>query len=149
LLFLFFGLVVISLGADLLIRGGTTAAQILGVPDLIIGLSMIAIGTSLPELSTCIAAARKKHTDVVLGNIIGSNIFNILMIIGICTFVKPIAMADIDSRATSLDLWVTAGITVLFSVWILVFKQIGRKTGIVFVGFYLLYILLQYKSLLI
>lgn len=148
LLFLLLGLAVISLGADLLIRGGVLTANILGVPDLIIGLSMIAIGTSLPELSTCIAAARKKHTDVVLGNIIGSNIFNILMIIGVCAFVKPISMGDIDPRAFQIDLWITVGVTVLFSLWILIFRKINRTTGFVFVGLYALYILLQYQSLL-
>jgi len=146
LLFLLLGLVVISLGADLLIRGSVIVATLLGVPDLVIGLSIIAIGTSLPELSTCIAAARKKHTDVVVGNIIGSNIFNILMIIGLCAFAKPLLMDQIDPRAVQIDIWVTAAVTVFFSVWVFLFKGIGRYVGIGFMILYLVYIGLQYSS---
>ena len=146
LLFLLAGLVIISFGADLLVRGSVVTARLLGVPELVIGLSMIAIGTSLPELSTCFAAAKKGHTDVVLGNIIGSNIFNILMIIGICIFLKPIAMSDIDSRAVTLDVWVTLGVMVLFSLWIMFFRKIGKISGSVFVLFYIVYIVLQYQS---
>lgn len=146
LLFLLAGLVIISFGADLLVRGSVVTARLLGVPELVIGLSIIAIGTSLPELSTCFSAAKKGHTDVVLGNIIGSNIFNILMIIGICIFIKPIAMGDIDPRAVTLDVRVTLGVMVLFSLWIMIFKKIGKVSGSVFVFFYIVYIALQYKS---
>lgn len=144
--FLFLGLVIISVGADFLIRGSTLIASILGVPDLVIGLSIIAIGTSLPELSTCLAAARKGHTDVVIGNVIGSNIFNILMIIGLCAFAKPLVMEQIDARAVQIDIWVTIAVTLLFSIWIYLFKGVSRNVGIAFVVLYFVYIGLQYTS---
>ncbi len=149
LFYLFLGLIAISGGADFLIRGSTLTARLLGVPELIIGLSVVALGTSLPELAACVAAAKKKQTDVIIGNIIGSNIFNILMIIGLCAFTKPFIMGDIAARATSLDIWVTVAVTVLFSFLILSFKKMGWKVGIVFVLFYIAYIVFQYQSVLV
>jgi cation:H+ antiporter len=145
--YLALGLVVIAVGADFLIRGSVLTARLLGVPELIIGLSVIAIGTSLPELSTCIAAARKKHTDVVIGNIIGSNIFNILMIMGLCAAAQPFVMDQIAPRAVSLDLWITVAVTLLLSFWILAFKSIDRRAAIVLVILYVGYIVFQYNTI--
>lgn len=76
------GLALVAVGAEFLVKGAKLSAELIGVPDTVIGLSIIALGTSLPELSTSIIASRKGHDDMVIGNIVGSNVFNILMILG-------------------------------------------------------------------
>ena len=85
------GLVLIVFGADFAVDAATTIAQKLGVSERIIGLTVVAIGTSLPELVTSVAAAIKGKTDIAVGNIVGSNIFNILMVAGLSAAIVPIA----------------------------------------------------------
>jgi cation:H+ antiporter len=89
------GLALLVLGAQWLVDGAVTIARDLGVSDAIIGLTLVALGTSLPELATSIVAAFKRHTDLAVGNIIGSNIFNLLGILGISSLVAPLDLADI------------------------------------------------------
>ena len=138
------GLLFIAGGAEFLVRGAQMSATILNVPDAVIALSIIAFGTSLPELATCIAAALKKQTDLIIGNIIGSNVFNILMILGIAAMIKPINVEAASAQIVNLDMWITLAITLLFSFWLLVFRKINRPLGIVFVAGYILYILAIY-----
>lgn len=138
--FLILGLCGIALGAEFLVRGAKVSAAIIGVPEAVIGLSIIAFGTSLPELSTCIIAAMKRHTDIVVGNILGSNVFNIMMIIGATAMLKPIEKSAIAPQVVTLDIWVMAGVGVLLSVLLLVFRRVGRITGSVFVAGYVCYI---------
>lgn len=144
LIFLIFGLAAISIGAEFLVRGAKISATIIGVPEAVIGLSIIAIGTSLPELSTCVIAAIKKQSDIVIGNIIGSNVFNILMIIGATALIKPIAKESIDPEILNLDIWVMLGVAIMFSFILLTYKKITRPIGFVFVFGYVLYIALIY-----
>ena len=84
------GIIGLYLGADLFVKGAIELASILGVSEVVIGMSVVALGTSLPELSTCIVASFHKEHAISVGNIIGSNLFNILSVIGIVSFVKPI-----------------------------------------------------------
>jgi cation:H+ antiporter len=140
------GLVAIALGAEFLVRGAKVSASVLGVPEDVIALSIIAIGTSLPELSTCIIAARKGHSDIVLGNIVGSNVFNILMILGVTTLVKPIAAGTFDSRIADFDVWVTLAVSVVFAALIFVMGKINRTTGWVFLSAYLAYTVYIYAA---
>lgn len=142
--FLIGGLALIALGAEFLVRGATVSATVIGVPEAVIGLSVIAIGTSLPELSTCIIAARKKQTDLILGNIIGSNVFNIMMIIGVTSLIKPIDISTIEPQLVNLDIWVTLGITVFFVALVFLYKKLTRWTGILFLGAYFAYIIAIY-----
>ena len=144
IMFLLLGLVAIAAGAEFLVRGAKVSASIIGVPEDVIGLSVIAIGTSLPELSTCIIAAMRKQSDIVIGNILGSNVFNILMIIGIASLIKPIEQSSIAPQIITLDIWVMLGVAFLFSFIMLVFKKINKFTGILFFFGYLLYIGLIY-----
>jgi len=144
ILFLLLGLAGIALGAEFLVRGAKVSATIIGVPEDVIGLSVIAIGTSLPELSTCIAAAMKRQSDIIIGNILGSNVFNVLMIIGATAMIKPIAQDDIAPQVLTLDIWVMLGVSVLFSLLLLFFKKINKAIGIVFVSAYVFYIALIY-----
>lgn len=140
LAFLLLGLIFIAVGAEFLVRGAKVSASIIGVPDAVIGLTVIAIGTSLPELSTCIAAALKKHTDLVIGNILGSNVFNILMILGATALVKPISEDGIAQQVINFDIWVVLGVSVLLTAIMLIFKTINRPIGIGFLAAYVLYI---------
>ena len=143
-LFLLLGLAGIALGAEFLVRGAKVSATIIGVPEDVIGLSVIAIGTSLPELSTCVAAAMKRQSDIIIGNILGSNVFNVLMIIGATAMIKPIAKSDIAPQVITLDIWVMFGVSVLFSLLLLFYKKINKPIGVVFVAGYVFYIGLIY-----
>lgn len=134
--------VVVSLGglifgADMLIRGATDIARIIGVSEAVIGLTMVAVGTSLPELAISAVAAIRGHAAVAVGNVIGSNIFNILMILGAAISVGPVS---IPSEIANRDVWVMAGTSfmVLFLIW-----SGGRMTrleGGIALSTYILYI---------
>ncbi len=141
-IFLLLGLVFIALGAEFLIRGAQVTASVIGVPEAVIGLSVIAIGTSLPELSTCIIAARKGQPGIILGNIIGSNVFNILMIVGATAAVKTLSTADMAPQLVNMDIWVVLGVSLLFTLILLLYKKINRALGIAFLTAYIAYIVL-------
>lgn len=127
---------ILMTGADLLVRGAVNIASALGISDAVIGLTVVAVGTSLPELATAIVAAIRRHADVVLGNVIGSNIFNILGILGTTALIAPIPLAArFVAVDTPLMLAVMAGLTLL-----LVFtRKIGRVTAGIMLGGYALY----------
>lgn len=139
LLYLVIGMVCIALGAEFLVRGAKVSATIIGVPEAVIGLSIIAIGTSLPELTTCIIAAKRKQSGLILGNIIGSNVFNVLMIIGITTIIKPIDVADISPHLVSFDIWVVLAISIIFAAILLIYRKITKSLGIMFLVVYVIY----------
>jgi cation:H+ antiporter len=86
---LLFGLALLLLGADLLVRGAVSIAEFFGVPDLVIGLTIVAIGTSLPELAASIVSLKKDEADIAVGNVIGSNMFNMLAVLGIPALINP------------------------------------------------------------
>jgi cation:H+ antiporter len=81
-------------GAEMMVRGAVEVARTLGVSELMIGLTVVAVGTSLPELASTIAAAARGQSDIALGNVIGSNIFNVLLILGTTAFVCPLRVSD-------------------------------------------------------
>lgn len=138
--FLIGGLIAIAVGAEFLVRGAKLSASVIGVPEDVIALSVIAFGTSLPELSTCIIAARKGLNDLVFGNIIGSNVFNILMILGVTASIKPIAAGTFSPQLVEFDIWVTLGVSILFALLVLVARQVHRAVGWVFFAGYIAYI---------
>lgn len=137
--FLLIGLIIIAIGAEFLVRGAKVSATIIGVPEAVIALSIIAFGTSLPELSTSIIAARKGHSDIALGNIIGSNVFNILLIIGITSLVKPILQSSYVPQLATFDIWIAFGIAAIFAGSLILFKKISRPLGGLFILGYILY----------
>lgn len=137
--FLILGLIGIAAGAEFLVRGAQESASIIGVPEAVIALSVIALGTSLPELSTCLIAARKGHSDIVLGNIIGSNVFNILMILGVTAVVKPIVPGSFAIQLAQFDIWIAGITSLVFAFLIVVFGKISRPAGFVFCAVYLVY----------
>lgn len=138
---LLIGLVFLAVGGELLVRGSVIIATMAGIPEYIIGLTMVAIGTSLPELATCLAAAFKKQVDMILGNIIGSNIFNVLSIIGVMVLVEPVATSSIDSaQLLSMDVWVMLAASTVLAALIFIKKGVPRWGGIIMLCCYAAYI---------
>lgn len=139
--FLLVGLTALAVGSELLVLGAVQTGSALGVPEAIIGMTVVAVGTSLPELSTCIAAARKQSVGLILGNIIGSNTFNILSIVGLTAIVSPLS---VDPVLLGMELWVTVGVAIAFALWMLVVGTLNRTVGIVMVAAYAVFIAAQY-----
>jgi cation:H+ antiporter len=140
-LFVVAGIGVLMLGADLLVKGAINIASALGVSDAVIGLTIVAVGTSLPELATAIVAAVKRHGDMVLGNVIGSNIFNILAIMGATALIAPIG---VEERFSTLDAPVMVGVSALVVLALFALKKLGRVLGVAMMGGYAAYAGLQF-----
>jgi cation:H+ antiporter len=134
--FLALGLIGLPLGADLLVDSSIEIARRFHVSETIIGLTLVAIGTSLPELATTVMAALRRQADVALGNVIGSNMFNLLAIIGIASFVGPIPVAPEFLR---FDLWVMAGASLIILPFVVFKKDITRRWGVLLTALYALY----------
>lgn len=139
LTFLVLGLIGLPVGADLLVDNATILAQRYGVSDTVIGLTLVAIGTSLPELATTVMAALRRQADVALGNVIGSNMFNLLAIIGVASFVGAI---PVDPEFLRFDLWVMLGASVLLLPFVFFKMNITRAWGIVLTVLYAGYLTL-------
>jgi len=137
--FLVLGLVGLPLGAGLLVDNATIIAKLYGVSDTVIGLTLVAIGTSLPELATTVMAALRRQADVALGNVIGSNMFNLLAIIGIASLVGPI---PVDPEFLRFDLWVMLAASVLLVPFVYLRQDITRMWGIVLTVLYAGYLTL-------
>ena len=131
------GLVITILGARFLVSGAVSAAQAIGLSEAVIGLTIVAVGTSMPELATSIIAVRKRQGDVALGNVIGSNIFNILGILGVTAMVKPMAVPPEIAR---FDVWVMAAAAVLLVIFAKTGWRIARLEGAVMVCLYVGYL---------
>ncbi len=130
------GLVALAAGSDFFIRGAVDVALHFGVSDLVIGLTMAAVGTSLPELASCISAIRRHHTDLLVGNIIGSNLFNLLMVFGGTALFYPFAIpADLLIR----DVPVMIGFSIVLLISIITKHQVSRLTGLVLLVAYGIY----------
>jgi len=137
------GIAALVFGADLLVEGAVNIARDFGVPDAVIGLSLVAIGTSLPELATAIVAAIRRHSDVVLGNVIGSNIFNILAILGVTVVIQPI---EVSTRFRDIDAPIMLGASLLLLVLLCATKRIGRLWGVLMLAVYLAYMAFLFSS---
>ena len=138
-LYLLFGLVGLPLGAKVLVVNAEIIAREFGVPETAIGLTLIAVGTSLPELATTTVAAIRRQADVALGNVIGSNMFNLLAIIGIAALVAPIPVADEFLR---FDLWVMLAASFLLIPFVFFGQNITRIWGAALTLLYMAYLLL-------
>ncbi len=123
------GIAGLPLGARLVVDGGIDIAQVFGVSDAVIGLSLIAVGTSLPELATSVMAVFRRNDEMVVGNIVGSNIMNILAILGITALIAPL---PIDKDFLTFHLWVMLGAAVLLLPMAMTGHKIGRIAGAVF-----------------
>ncbi len=138
LLFLGLGLLGLPLGADILVDSALVIAKNFGVSDSVIGLTLVALGTSLPELATTIMAAARRQADVALGNVIGSNIFNLLAIIGIASLFGNI---PIDPAFLRFDLWVMLGASVLLAPFIFAKNlNMTKRWGTALTALYIAYV---------
>lgn len=137
ILFVILGITALVFGAKLTVDSAVNIAHALNISERVIGLTVIAFGTSLPELVTCVVAAIKKRSDIVVGNIIGSNIFNVLFVLGLAGLISPIPF----EHAFLLDaVW---GIIAAILLWIFFVndRKLSRSEGFVFLILYTLYIL--------
>ena len=136
LVFIVGGAIAIMLGGDAVVDSAITIAYAAGMSENLVGLTIVAVGTSLPELVTSVVAARKKEVELSLGNAIGSNIFNILMILGLAGVISPLAV----TAENIIDLIVLMGVSAL--IWLVCFinKKLGRVMGICMVSFYIVYV---------
>jgi len=136
-LFLALGLIGLPLGANLLVEGATNIARDFGISETVIGLTLVAVGTSLPELATTVMAALRRQADVALGNVIGSNMFNLLGIMGVASLVGSI---PIDVQFLRFDLWVMALVSAMLIPFVFFKQDITRIWGIALTALYLVYL---------
>ncbi len=127
------GLIGLPFGADILVEGAQRIAADFGVSEEVIGLTIVAIGTSLPELATTVVAGYRKQADVAMGNVIGSNMFNLLAIMGIASFFGPLPIAD---QFFTIDFWVMLGASVILALFVFFPLKLGRIWGLVFLTAY-------------
>jgi len=139
LLFLVVGIVGLAQGADWFVEGSVGIARGLGVSEQLIGVTVVAIGTSLPELVTSLLAAMRKQADISLGNLIGSNVFNLLGIIGISSMVLPI---HVDRAAFTLDIVAMLAISMALYPLMRIGDRIGRWQGLILVAAYVIFVVL-------
>lgn len=135
-LFTLGGLAFLVIGARLLITGAVAIAMDLGVPEAVIGLTLVAVGTSLPELATAVIAAMRKHADVVIGNILGSNLFNVMAILGVTGLISPIPFVG---RIAQIDVWVMLAVTLGLVAIVFLRGHIGRVVGALSLAVYTAY----------
>ncbi|MFN3226064.1 MAG: calcium/sodium antiporter [Hyphomicrobiales bacterium] len=133
------GLIGLPLGADLLVDSSVGIARAFGLSETVIGLTLVAIGTSLPELATTVMAALRRHADVALGNVIGSNMFNLLGIIGVAALVGPI---PVDPGILRVDLWVMLAASLALAPFAIRTLEMSRVTGAVLLIAYAVYLYL-------
>ncbi|GBF57728.1 inner membrane protein YrbG [Candidatus Phycosocius bacilliformis] len=130
------GIAITIVGARYFVGGAVDLAKGFGISDTIIGLTVVAVGTSMPELVTSITAAFRKHADVAYGNIVGSNIFNVLFVLGATSLVKPIEIPD---QIIAFDIWVLLATTALLVLFARTGLKLLRWEGLVFVGGFIAY----------
>ena len=135
--FLLLGLIGLPMGADILVDNAVYIARTYGISEEIIGLTLIAIGTSLPELATTVMAGLRNQAEVALGNVIGSNIFNLLGIIGVTTLFDEIY---VSSSFFALDIWVMLASALVLIPFVFLKWRMSRPIGALFLGAYTLYL---------
>ncbi|MEM7497333.1 MAG: calcium/sodium antiporter [Pseudomonadota bacterium] len=130
------GVIMLPIGAQFLIDGARGVATAMGVSEAAIGLTLVALGTSLPELATTVMAAIRRQTDVAIGNVVGSNLFNITLIIGAAAVVAPL---DVPAEMISRDIWIMLAATALLVPYVLLNRMLCRWTGALFMFLYVGY----------
>lgn len=135
------GLVLLVFGANILVTGASELARMLGVSEGVIGATIVAIGTSAPELVTCVVAAYRKHSDIAVGNVVGSNFFNITLILGTAATAHPMAVSEQFMQA---DIWIMLVASTLLIPLMISDKKVSRTEGGVMTIWYGFYIFYQY-----
>lgn len=135
------GIVAVVAGAKLLVTAAVVTARTIGVDETVIGLTIVAVGTSLPELATAVVAAIRKHSEVAVGNILGAGIYNLFAIMGLVAMVAPI---PVPPQIVAFDLWVMVAVTALLLTLLLVRNGLSRPVGAMFLAGFVAYTALQY-----
>lgn len=143
LLLLAFGIIGLGLGGKLTTSGALDLAKMFNIADTAIGLTIIALGTSLPELATSAAAAFRKQTGVVIGNVIGSNIFNVLGITGITAMLVPL---EVSHSIISFDIWIMLAATIVMIPIAFTTRRINRIEGILMTSAYIVYTVVVFRN---
>jgi len=136
-IYLVTGFVVLFFGAEAMVRGASGLARAFGVSEAVIGLTVVAIGTSLPELATSLVAAFRRHSDIAIGNVVGSNIFNIFGILGVTAVVTPVGVAENFAR---FDVPVMLCVSLVFAAMLIAGNVIGRLFAILLLAGYASYL---------
>ncbi len=136
-MFITIGIILLPLGGELLVRGAVDIARAFGVSEAVIGLTIVAIGTSLPELAASVTAARRGETEMALGNVMGSTLFNILLILGTTAFFST---TWLDPKLVHVDIPFMVACSAGLAIFVFGKLRIGRFAGIVMVSAYLLYL---------
>ena len=132
------GLVLLYFGGKWTVNGAVSFARLFGLSEYLISLTVVAVGTSLPELLTSVVAAQKGNADIAIGNIVGSNIFNIFWILGITATVRPLPLPQF----ANIDLWILAAITGIFFAFMFIGRryELDRWQGVLFLLMYAAYL---------
>ena len=134
--FLILGLIALALGSNFLVEGSVDLARIWGLSEALIGLTIVSVGTGTPELATALMAAYRKTADIAIGNAVGSNIFNILFVVGLAGLIAPMDATGINSS----DLYVMFGLTILLLPTVWTGMVLSRKEGLLFLVIYVSYL---------
>ena len=132
---LILGFVLLIKGADFFVEGSSAVARKLHIPAMVIGMTIVAMGTSLPELVTSVVASRKGEVDMALGNVLGSNVFNILMVLGAAAAISPITFV----QENMMDIILLTGMSLIVWVFAWTQKQVRRSEGIIMLLVYAAY----------
>lgn len=135
-MFVIVGLVGLVIGGNMIVTNAVSIASFFGISETIIGLTIVAIGTSLPEVATVVVAAYRGHSEVAIGNVLGSNVFNIFAVMGASSLAGPVLVAK---ELFYFDIWVMLAASTALLLFILRRQPIGKLTGIVFLAGYVLY----------
>jgi cation:H+ antiporter len=134
--YILLGIIGLPLGADLLVDSATEIAHMFNVSDTVIGLTLVAIGTSLPELATTVMATLRRQAEVALGNVIGSNMFNLLAIVGVAALVGPI---PVSQSILTFDIWIMLAASLALVPFVYFRLNMGRSVGVLFCVLYAAY----------
>lgn len=137
------GIILLPLGAELTVSGATSIAKTWGISDTVIGLTIVALGTSLPELATAVVATLRGNASLAVGNVVGSNIFNIGSIMGITALVQPL---HVDASILRVDIWIMLACALLIAALAHWKIRLGKFVGIVMTTLYAIYIGIQFAG---
>jgi len=135
LIFIILGLAAIIIGGQLVVENAKSLALAWGMSETLVGLTIVAIGTSLPELVTSVVASKKGQNGMAIGNVVGSNIFNLLLILGVSSSLHPISI----TMASFIDIATLLGVSLIAYIFVCTGKKINRTEGIILVALYVAY----------
>ena len=141
ILYIIVGLILLPLGSDWVVNGAVRVAKFFGISEAYIGLTIVAIGTSLPEMATSIVAAYKKNSDISIGNVVGSNIFNVFLILGISSVIRPLEFSTKNN--VDVVMTVLASLILFFSLFVGKKHEVERSQGILFLLIYIIYLIFR------